>query len=196
MLTIAVLAGGMSQRMGQDKSVMVFNGEALIRRVLKRVAGLANEVMIVAPRNHEFLSLGIKVEPDIFPGRGPLGGLYTALIKSSNQEVALIACDMPFVNPGLLLHQLEILISDNVDVVVPSSEKGLEPLHAIYRKETSLPSVKGALDSGERRLVSWFPNVKVHIMTQKETNPFDPGGLTFLNINTPEEFIKAEKLAI
>ena len=195
MLTIAVLAGGMSQRMGQDKSIMTFNGEVLIRRVLNRLAGLANEVMIVAPRNHAYLSLGIKVEPDILPGRGPLGGLYTALNKSFNQEVALIACDMPFVNPGLLLHQLEILISDNVDVVVPSSDKGLEPLHAIYRKETSLPAVKEALDSGERRLVSWFPNVKVRILTQKETNPFDPGGLMFLNINTPEEFSKAEKLA-
>jgi molybdopterin-guanine dinucleotide biosynthesis protein A len=82
-----------------------------------------------------------------------------------------------------------------VDVVVPSSDKGLEPLHAVYRKETSLPAVKEALDSGERRLVSWFHNVKVRILTQKETIPYDPGGLMFLNINTPEEFSKAEKLA-
>jgi molybdopterin-guanine dinucleotide biosynthesis protein A len=195
MLTIAVLAGGKSQRMGQDKSIMTFQGEVLIRRVLNRLAGLANEVMVIAPRNHEYLSLGVMVEPDILPGCGPLGGLYTALIRSSNQEVALIACDMPFVNPGLLLHQLDILLSDNVDVVVPSSEKGLEPLHAIYRKDTSLPAVKKALDSGERRLVSWFPNVKVRILTQIETNSFDPWGLMFLNINTPEEFTQAEKLA-
>jgi molybdopterin-guanine dinucleotide biosynthesis protein A len=195
MFTIAVLAGGKSQRMGQDKSIMTFHGEVLIRRVLNRVAGLADEVMVIAPRNHEYLSLGIKVEPDLLPGCGPLGGLYTALNKASNQEVALIACDMPFVNPGLLLHQVDLLLSDHVDVVVPSSEKGLEPLHAVYRKETSLPAVKDALDSGERRLVSWFPNVKVRILTQKETNTFDPWGLMFLNINTPEEFAQAEKLA-
>jgi molybdopterin-guanine dinucleotide biosynthesis protein A len=195
MLTIAVLAGGKSQRMGQDKSIMTFQGEVLIQRVLNRVAGLADEVMVIAPINHEYSLLGVKVEPDILPGRGPLGGLYTALIKSSNQEVALIACDMPFVNSGLLLHQLEILLSDNVDVVVPSSEKGLEPLHAVYKRDTSLPAIKEALDSGERRLVSWFHNVKVRILTQKETNPFDPRGLMFLNINTQEEYAQAVKFA-
>jgi molybdopterin-guanine dinucleotide biosynthesis protein A len=192
--TVAVLAGGKSQRMGQDKSIMTFRGEVLIQRVLNKFVRLANEVIIIAPRNQEYLSLGVKVEPDILPGRGPLGGLYTALIKSSNQEVALIACDMPFVNPGLLLYQLDILLSDDMDVVVPSSEKGLEPLHAVYRKDTSLPAVKKALDSGERRLISWFSNVRVRILTQNETNPFDPLGLMFYNINTPEELTQAEKL--
>ena len=58
MLTIAVLAGGKSLRMGQDKSIMTFHGEVFIRRVLKRLAGLANDVMVIALRNHEYLSLG------------------------------------------------------------------------------------------------------------------------------------------
>ncbi len=101
MLTLAILAGGKSKRMGRDKSVLPFQGEALIQRVYKRLSGLAAEVIIIAPRTQENLSIGIRIAEDILPGRGPLGGLYTALSIASNEAVALVACDMPFVSPDL-----------------------------------------------------------------------------------------------
>lgn len=181
--------------MGQDKGIMPFRGEALVRRVLDRLARLAAEVIVIAPVSQEYLSLGIRIVPDWLPGRGPLGGLYTALFAASHQAVAAVACDMPFVSADLLAHLLDLLFSDNMDVVVPSSERGLEPLHAIYRRETCLPAVREALDSGEQRLISWFPRVKVRILTPEETNPFDPHGLMFLNVNTPDELAQAEKLS-
>jgi molybdopterin-guanine dinucleotide biosynthesis protein A len=195
MLTLAILAGGKSQRMGQDKAIVPFQGETLLHRVLDRLAGLAAEVIVIAPGAQEYLSIGIKIAPDQLPGRGPLGGLYTALFSASQPAVAVVACDMPFVNADLLVYQRDILFSMNMDVVVPSSEGGLEPLHAIYRRETCLPVVREALDAGEQRLISWFPHVKVRILTTEETNPFDPRGLLFLNVNTPEELVQAEKLA-
>jgi len=195
MLTLAILAGGKSQRMGQDKAMMPFQGEALSRRVLDRLAGLAAEVFIIAPESQATLSLNIRVIPDLLPGRGSLGGLYTALFAASHPAVAVVACDMPFVNADLLAHQRDILFSDNLDVVVPSSGKGLEPLHAVYRRETCLPVVREALEAGEQRLISWFPRVRVRILTPEETKPFDQRGLIFLNINTPDELTQAEKLA-
>ncbi len=195
MLTLAILAGGKSQRMGQNKAIIPFRGEALVRRVLDRLAGLAAEVIVIAPDSQEHLSLGIKIAPDQFPGRGPLGGLYTALFVASHPAVAVVACDMPFANADLLAHQRDILFSDNMDVVVPSSERGLEPLHAIYRRETCLQAVREALDAGNQRLISWFSRVKVRILTPVETNPFDPRGLMFLNVNTPDELAQAEKMA-
>jgi molybdopterin-guanine dinucleotide biosynthesis protein A len=195
MLTLAILAGGKSQRMGQDKAIMPFRGEALVRRVLDRLAGLAAEVIVIAPGSQEYLSLGLRIVADLILGRGPLGGLYTALFAASHPVVAAVACDMPFVSAELLTHQRDILFADNMDVVVPSSERGLEPLHAIYRRETCLPAVREALAAGEQRLISWFPLVKVRILSPEETNPFDPRGLMFLNINTPDELTQAEKLA-
>ena len=195
MLTLAILAGGRSQRMGQDKAIMPFRGDALVRRVLDRLTGLAAEVIIIAPESQETLSLNIRIAPDLLPGRGSLGGLYTALFTASHPAVAAVACDMPFVNADLLAHQRDLLFSDNVDVVVPSSEKGLEPLHAIYRRETCLPVVREALEAGEQRLISWFPRVRVRILTPEEMKPFDRRGLMFLNINTPDELAQAERLA-
>ena len=195
MFTLAILAGGKSQRMGQDKAIMPFLGVALIHRILDRLGGLAAEVIVIAPESKEYLSLGIRIAPDLLPGRGPLGGLYTALFAASQQVVATVACDMPFVNAELLAHQRDILFSDKMDVVVPSSERGLEPLHTIYRRETCLPVVREALDAGEHRVISWFPKVKVRTLTPEETFPFDSRSLMFLNVNTPGELNQAEKLA-
>jgi molybdopterin-guanine dinucleotide biosynthesis protein A len=194
MLTLAILAGGKSKRMGRDKSVLPFQGEVLIQRIINRLAGLASEVIIIAPRTQESVTMGFRVEEDLLPERGPLGGLFTALSATTNEAVALVACDMPFVSAELLIYELDILVADNMDVVVPSSEKGLEPLHAIYRRNTSLPVVRRAINSGEQRLISWFPDVNVRILSRDETRPFDPRGLSFLNINTPEELALAEKL--
>lgn len=194
MLTIAILAGGKSQRMGQDKANISFRGEALVSRVLDKLAGLVGEVIVIAPRSQEYLELGIRIAPDLLPGRGPLGGLYTALFAASHSAVACVACDMPFVNADLLAHQQDLLFSNNMDVVVPSSERGIEPLHAIYRRETCLLAVREALEAGEQRLISWFPRVKVRILAPKDTNDFDHRGLMFLNVNTPEELAQAEKI--
>jgi len=174
---------------------MPFRGETLVSRILDRLAGLAAEAIVIAPESQKYLSLGIRIVPDLLPGRGSLGGLYTALFSASQPAVAVVACDMPFVNADLLAHQCDILFSDNMDVVVPSSRKGLEPLHAIFRRETCLPAVREALDAGEQRLISWFPRVRVRVLLPEETNPFDPRGLMFFNVNTPEELAQAEKIA-
>lgn len=194
-LTLAILAGGNSQRMGQDKALMSFQGEPLIHRVIDRLAGLAAEVMVITPNPQAYLSLGLRITPDLIPGHGPLGGLFTALSVASHSELALVACDMPFVNAGLLAHQLDILFSENVDAVIPSSRDGLEPLHAIYRRKTCLSAVREALADGEKRMISWFPRIRVRFLTLEETNPFDPRGLFFMNVNTQDELKQAEKLA-
>ena len=192
---MVILAGGKSQRMGQDKAFIRFQGEVLIRRIMDRLAGLAEEMIVIAPRPLAHLPKDIKIIPDLIPERGPLGGLYTALSAASHPAVAVVACDMPFVNPKLLAYQRDILISRDMDIVVPSSKKGLEPLHAVYRRDSCLPPVRRTLEGGEGQLISWFPSVKVRILALKECKAFDPLGLTFLNVNTPKELKDAELLA-
>jgi len=172
---------------------MPFRGEILLRRVMERLTGLAEEEIIICPGSKEYISLGIRIASDLYPGRGSLGGLYTALFTASQAAVAIVACDMPFVSSDLLSYQRDILFSENLDIVVPSSEKGLEPLHAIYRRDTCLPFVREALAAREQRLISWFKHVKVCILTTEELKPFNPRGVVFLNVNTPDEFTHAER---
>jgi molybdopterin-guanine dinucleotide biosynthesis protein A len=154
MLSIAILAGGIPKQIWQNKEIVSFHGEVLITRILKRLVGISNELKIIAPRNDQYLSMGSSVEPDIFPERGLSGGFYTALSKASYQAVALVLYDMPFINFGLLMHQRNILIFENVDVVVLTSENGLEPLHAIFRKDPCLPLFFDALRAERTALFS------------------------------------------
>jgi molybdopterin-guanine dinucleotide biosynthesis protein A len=195
MLTIAILAGGKSQRMGRDKAFLPFLGKPLIRRVMDRVAELADDLLIVAPRTEEYLALGVRLMPDLFPGRGSLGGLYTALVAAVYPIVAVVPCDAPFINPALFIHECDILVSRDFDAVVPSSPDGTEPLHAVYWKEACLSPVRTALDAGLQKLIVWYPQARVHILSVTETSPFDPQRRIFQNVNTPEDYLKAEKLA-
>ena len=77
----------------------------------------------------------------------------------------------------------------------PKSEEGYEPLHAIYRRETCLPAIEAAIDADQWKVIAWFPQVKVRVLTSDEIKRYDTLGFAFWNVNTPEEFAEAEKIA-
>jgi len=182
--------------MGQDKALMPFLGQPLIQRVLERVSPIADEILVTSNQPGKFKFLGVPIIPDVIPGVGALGGLYTALKSASNPLVAVVACDLPFVNPDLLENCRDILIKTNSDAAIPSTERGIEPLHAVYRVETCLPAVEAALKAKRRRVISWHKDVDVHILSHFETARYDPHGVTFWNVNTEDEFKKAEAKAL
>jgi len=159
------------------------------------VAGLADEVFITSNLLDELEYLQLPVMADIRPGKGALGGLFTALATATHPEVIVVACDMPFLNPGLLRAECDLLSADNADAVIPVSPTGFEPLHAVYRRVTCLAAVQNALDAGQLRLVSWFSEVQVRKMTLAEVAMSDPDFHAFINVNSPEEFQEAENLA-
>ncbi|HSL42189.1 MAG TPA: molybdenum cofactor guanylyltransferase [Anaerolineales bacterium] len=195
MLTVCIQAGGASSRMGEDKALKTFLGRPLIQRVVDRLTPVANELIVTTNRPDEYRFLDLRLIPDLKPGRGALGGLYTAIASASHPTVAVVACDMPFASGLLLRASSRILVEEEVDVVIPRSEEGYEPLHAIYRRETCLPAIETAIDADQWKVIAWFPQVKVRVLTAEEIKHYDPSGLAFWNVNTPEEFLKAEKLA-
>jgi molybdopterin-guanine dinucleotide biosynthesis protein A len=195
MLTIVIQAGGRSSRMGQDKALMPFLGQPLIARVVTRLASVADELIISTNRPGDYAFLGLPLVTDKIPDRGALGGLYTALETASQSHVAVVACDMPFANAGLIRAQSAIMQNESADVVIPQPEGGYEPLHAVYRRETCLPMVESSIHAGMWKLISWFPLVKVRAIRAHELRQYDPRQLTFFNINTPEDFSEAETLA-
>ena len=195
MLTICVQAGGESRRMGQDKALMPFLGRPLIQRLLDRLSPIADETIVTTntPENYRFLDLPLF--PDLKPGRGALGGLYTALSSATCEVVAVVACDMPFASPKLIEAASKLLIEEDADVVIPDSGGGLEPLHAVYRRQTCIPAIEAAIVADLWKLIAWFPQVKVRVLQPDEVKLYDPSGLAFWNLNTPEEFADAEQLA-
>ncbi len=196
MLSLVIQAGGRSSRMGQDKALMPFLGTPLIERVLTRLESLADEIIITTNRPEGYRYLGIRLVPDVIPERGALGGLLTALTAARHALVAVVACDLPFANPAILAAARDRLLADpSLDAVLPRTEHGLEPLYAVYRRETCLPLVQAAIEADQWRAIAWHPQANIATLEGEALQALDPRGLAFRNVNTPEEFRQAEALA-
>ena len=194
-VSLVIQAGGNSRRMGEDKGRKLFLGRPLIQRVVDRIAPIANEILVTTNRPVDYAFLNLRVVPDLIPGRGALGGIYTALASARYPIVAVVACDMPFASAALLEAAISLLVREEMDVVLPRSTGGLEPLHAIYRRLTCLPVVRTAIDANQLKIIDWLSSVRVRELSLDEVAAIEPSGLVFRNVNTPEEFSEAERLA-
>lgn len=195
MLTVCIQAGGQSSRMGEDKALKTFLERPLIQRVVERLTPIADELIITTNHPDDYRFLGLPLFSDLKPGRGALGGLYTAIASASQPLVAIVACDMPFASPSFFEAASRLLEEEESDVVIAKSEEGYEPLHALYRRATCLPAIEAAIEADQWKVIAWFPQVKVRILRPEEIQQYDPSGLAFWNVNTPEEFARAEALA-
>jgi len=194
-ITVVIQAGGMSSRMGEDKALKPFLGRPLIQRVIDRLAPIADEVIVTTNRPDEYAFLGLRLIADLKPGRGALGGLYTAVASAAFSQVAVVACDMPFASDVLFEGARRLMVEEDADVVIAKTDEGYEPFHALYRRETCLPAIEAAIEADQWKVISWFSKVKVRELLPQEVKAFDPSVLCFWNLNTPEEFAEAEKRA-
>lgn len=181
--------------MGEDKALKPFLGKPLIQRVIERLSPIADELLVTTNRPTDYAFLNHRLIADLKPGRGALGGLYTAIASASHPFVAVVACDMPFASKSFFESAHRLIVQKEADVVIAKTKSGYEPLHALYRRETCLPAIEAAIEADQWKVVSWLPNVNTRILSPAELKLFDPSGLCFWNVNTPEEFEKAEQLA-
>ncbi|MHB8777466.1 MAG: molybdenum cofactor guanylyltransferase [Anaerolineales bacterium] len=207
MLTVVIQAGGKSSRMGEDKALKPFLGRPLIQHVIERLASIADEMIVTTNRPAEYGFLNTSTRPvgqsvyrlrlvsDLKPGRGALGGLYTAIASATSPFVAVVACDMPFASKNFFESSHRLMVEDEADVVIAKTDEGYEPLHALYRRETCLPAIETAMDTDQWKAIAWFPQVRVRTLLPNEFKTFDPTGLCFLNLNTPEDFLAAEQVS-
>lgn len=196
-LSAAILAGGRSRRMGQDKALLRLGDRTMLEVVAARAAGVADEVFFVASGRPEYERLGFRVVPDRLAEAGSLGGIFTALLTARNPYCLVLACDMPFVNPDLLAYMAGL--PRDYDVLVPAlpaekSDQGgdatLETLHAIYGKGCLAP-IESRLQAGRYKIVGFFEDVRVRRIEGDELRRLDPELRSTVNANTPEEFAAA-----
>jgi molybdopterin-guanine dinucleotide biosynthesis protein A len=181
--------------MGRDKALLPFLGRPLIVRVIERLAPVADEIIVTTNKPDDYRFLGLPLFPDLMPGRGALGGLYTALSGAAQPLTAVVACDMPFACAGLLAGLRDALIQTGDDLAIPHLEGGLEPFHAVYDRAACLPHIRAAIDADKWRVDAWFSKVKVNFFPLEVVRRYDPDVRCFSNVNTPEELAEAEGLA-
>lgn len=190
-MTSVVLAGGRSVRLGRDKALVELAGRSLIERVIDRVSTLGNEVIVVASRANSLPDLGVRKVADVYPNKGPLGGIYSGLKAAHTHHCLVVGCDMPLLNLALLGHLM--CLAPGFDIVVPRVGGNLEPLHAVYAR-TCLQSIDDALKHDRLQVQSFFDRVKVRYVEDAELREFDPEHLSFFNINSQSDLERAQAL--
>jgi molybdopterin-guanine dinucleotide biosynthesis protein A len=180
----AILAGGRATRLhGVDKGGLLVGGRTIRERQFDALRGLVDDVFLVgAPA-------GV---PDLAAGRGPLGGIQTALHRAGDAACTLIvACDLPFLSRPFLAFLLDrARDAADTDVVVPRSGDRLHPLCATYNRRVR-EAVDRRVASGALAVQALFDDVRVDVVEPEVVATFDPEGVMFWNVNTPDEYERA-----
>ncbi|MBI1281867.1 MAG: NTP transferase domain-containing protein [Anaerolineaceae bacterium] len=182
-VSIAILAGGQSTRMGQDKSFVELRGKPLIAHVIKRVSELSLPVIIIANRLDAYQVFGLPLFTDVLPDRSSLAGLYSAIHYSRTEYTLCVACDMPFLNVSIL--EKLISLRAGYDAVVPIINQHPQGLHAVYRK-TCLEPMLREIQQNHLRIRDFYALVKTHYVDETVLRQYDPELKSFMNVNTPE----------
>ncbi|MBN2207805.1 MAG: NTP transferase domain-containing protein [Candidatus Coatesbacteria bacterium] len=154
-----VLAGGASNRMGCDKSLLPVDGRPLIEHVAAQLAPHLDELIISTSDRSVHAIPGAKMVADAETGIGPLMGICTCLQASSKDTNAVVACDIPEVD--VLLLRRMIALSEDCDAVIPTRGEGIfEPLFAVYNKSI-IPAMRSLLERGSRKISDVFNHARV-----------------------------------
>jgi len=186
-----VLAGGASRRMGLDKRFLSVGGQPLVAWVIDRLRPLVGEVVLVSSTPEAFNDWDVRITTDQYAGQGVLAGVHAGLAAARGAWAYVMAADLPLLNPALLAAMGVLAGQCTADVIVPQWHGELEPLHALYRPAVCAPAAEQALLRGERRIVSFYPNVRVEIMPEADVARWDPSGASFFNVNTLEDWRSA-----
>ena len=186
-----VLAGGASTRMGRDKALLELGGAPMIARTARLAGEHVASVTVVGPPER-YASLGLGVVADRWSGTGPLGGIATALCASSSEWNLILGCDLPCLTAKWIDWLIAWARESSAQAAVPESERGLEPLAAMYRKDCD-PAFTAALDRGVRRISEALQEIVFERVTADQWREIEPADNLFQNVNTPEDFAEAQR---
>lgn len=188
-LTAAVIAGGTARRMGTDKRLILVDGVPLLARSVAAVARVAGEVLVATTPDHPLpVELpDVRIVVDRVTNGGPLAGIEAALAAASHPLVLVVAADMPWLAEPLL----ELLVAGardakDADAIAIQSDRGLEPMLAVYRK-TALRTLTALVDRGEHRVGRLLELIDTVAVPPHDWRQVDPDGRSLVNLNTRED---------
>ncbi|HAP32490.1 MAG TPA: molybdenum cofactor guanylyltransferase [Firmicutes bacterium] len=193
MLSAAVLAGGESKRMGENKAFLRLDGRYLIELIIEKLCRLFTEVMVVTDMVREMDFLPVHLVEDVYHEgeKNALRGIHAALTATSQQSCFILACDMPFLSPALIKHMSSF--AEDYDLIVPRLDGHYQPLFSFYHKKC-LPFIHRALEQKYYKISSLYDNFNVKVIDEITVQIYDPKRLSFCNINNRDDFRCAERL--
>jgi molybdopterin-guanine dinucleotide biosynthesis protein A len=188
MNTAIILAGGQSSRLGTDKQFLRLAGGTLVDYIVSRLKDHFEEIIVVTSKPEDYKAADIKAVGDVLKGCGPLGGIHSGLASSKSRFSYVIACDMPYINPGYITYMKALLAgSQDAQAVITRFGNWIEPFNAFYSREL-IPLIEKQLEGGEQRIGSMLEKAKTLYIEEKKAREFSPDWNMFININTRQEY--------
>lgn len=170
--------------MGTSKALLPWEGSPLVVRVAILLAQAVDEVVVVTRHPSELDGLGLTVVPDQPGPQTPLSGIRTALRLAGVRPLFVAGCDMPFLSPPFV--RALLALAPGHDAVVPLSGGRPQPLHAVWLP-TALPEVEASIAAGRPAPRHVLGRLAVRWVEEEEWRPWDAGGRSLANVNTPED---------
>jgi molybdopterin-guanine dinucleotide biosynthesis protein A len=192
-----VLAGGGSTRFGRDKALVEMDGKPMLLYMCELLAGVVSGVKIVAS-SEKYASFGIETVADLWPGEGPLGGIITALLETESSAPPckwnlIVSCDMPFLTREWIHFLVEHARISSAQVVVPQSERGLEPLCSCWRTDRAA-TLRTMFENGVRKVTDVLKHLESEVLDAKDWQSFDCAERLFWNMNTAADYDEARRI--
>ncbi|HEY8899263.1 MAG TPA: molybdenum cofactor guanylyltransferase [Chthoniobacterales bacterium] len=182
-LSAALLSGGKSTRMGRDKCLLEIDGLPLWQRQSDILASLAQDLLVVAPTQPEWLPPGFRWAEDVVKDHGPLGGLATALEAATHPNVLALAIDLPAMSVTYLRGLTAMATADCG--IVPEIDGLFQPLSAVYPR-SALPAARAHLALPDKSLQSLLRQLIAE--GQMRIVPVSEDDLSlFRNLNAPTD---------
>ncbi len=186
----AILAGGQARRFGgRDKSRLIVDGRTIIVRQVEVLQRITPQMFIVAADAERFADLGLPVHADLIPGAGAIGGVYTALEAAAADQVIVVACDLPFLDEGMLTRLVELASSG--DGAWVRTAGGVEPLLACYRRDVR-STIRAEIIAGRLKLQDLGGLLNMAELGADELARFGPAARLLANINTPDDYARIQ----
>ncbi len=191
----AILAGGGATRFeGKPKGLEAVGGERILDRLAEALtAALGKPPLLVANApDAGGWRADLRVVPDVRPGLGSLGGIYTAVMEAP-APVVCVAWDMPFVSVPLIRRLADGLARHDAFLPQSDGRRGVEPLCAAYGPACG-PAIAASLDAGDLRAIGFHARIGVGILPLAEVARQGDPALLFFNVNTADDLAQADEL--
>jgi molybdopterin-guanine dinucleotide biosynthesis protein A len=191
--TGVILAGGQNKRFdGQNKAFIRFGNRRIVDRLLDVYAQLFDQVVLVTNDPTAYMDVNALIVSDHYAVRSSLNGLHAGLFAATHDYAFFAACDTPFIK-GALIHCVLARIERKTDIVIPQTAAGYEPMFAVYRK-TCLPAMAWQLEHDRLKIQGLFRKLRVKTVPETDLRRVDPDLISFFNVNTPEDLVRAEAM--
>jgi molybdopterin-guanine dinucleotide biosynthesis protein A len=193
--TGVILAGGKNSRFsGQNKALARIGGKRILDRIYEVFTILFDKIILVTNDPLPYMEWDFDIVTDIFPIRSSLTGIHTGLFYTATPYAFFTACDTPFIKKELIKILLDS-VEPNIDIVIPETSKGVEPLCSVYSKRCVKP-IEEQLEKKSLKIQRVFQKVRVKNIPENILRTIDPDLVSLSNINTPDDLARANKLQL